>query len=94
MEGLTDDTKGHVSPRVEDGPSDAHVAWRIPAQRLFTAARAAMSPATTLALLHSRLPAAVSCAIAGEWRIPVQRLSPATVNFGNYFTTKKHAFQT
>ncbi|KOB77782.1 Survivin-1 [Operophtera brumata] len=42
MEGLTDDTKVHSSPRLEEGPSDAHVAWRIPAQRLFTAARAAM----------------------------------------------------
>lgn len=74
MEGLTDDTKVHSSPRHEEGPSDAHVAWRIPAQRLFTAARAAMSPATTLALLHSRLPAAVSSAIAGTVVTPNSHL--------------------
>ncbi|XP_037876101.1 survivin-1 isoform X3 [Bombyx mori] len=63
MEGVTDDTKVQGSSR-EGGAADGGVAWRLRGWQLRTVACAAMSPAATLALLHSRLPAAVVTAIA------------------------------
>lgn len=73
MEGLTDDTKVHAMPPAGAGATgaearagDSSIAWRLRGWQLQTIAAAAMSPAATLALLHSRLPAAVVKAIAGN----------------------------
>ncbi|XP_059058319.1 baculoviral IAP repeat-containing protein 6 [Achroia grisella] len=77
MEGLTDDTKVHVTPAGvgaggaagaggaggAGGGTDGSVAWRLRGWQLQTVAAAAMSPAATTALLHSRLPAAVVAAL-------------------------------
>ncbi|XP_028176769.1 baculoviral IAP repeat-containing protein 6-like [Ostrinia furnacalis] len=62
MEGLTDDTKVHAMPtgRPEPAECNSSVAWKLRGWQLQTVAAAAMSPAATPALLHSRLPA---CAV-------------------------------
>ncbi|XP_047034012.1 baculoviral IAP repeat-containing protein 6 isoform X2 [Helicoverpa zea] len=68
MEGLTDDTKVQSPSATPSAPSSsataAPVSWEARGWQLQTIAAAAMSPAATLALLHSRLPAAVVKAIA------------------------------
>uniref|UniRef100_A0A2A4K910 UBC core domain-containing protein n=1 Tax=Heliothis virescens TaxID=7102 RepID=A0A2A4K910_HELVI len=69
MEGLTDDTKVQSpSASTPSAPSSsataAPVSWEARGWQLQTIAAAAMSPEATLALLHSRLPAAVVKAIA------------------------------
>lgn len=68
MEGLTDDTKVHGSPAAShrDSQCDSGMAWRLQGWQLQSIAAAAMSPACTLALLHSRLPAAVVRAVSGQ----------------------------
>ena len=70
MEGLTDDTKVQSptsgSPLPSASAPTGTVSWEARGWQLQTIAAAAMSPAATLALLHSRLPAAVVKAIAGE----------------------------
>lgn len=70
MEGLTDDTKvqspSGSSPLPSSSAPAGPVSWEARGWQLQTIAAAAMSPAATLALLHSRLPAAVVKAIVGE----------------------------
>ncbi|KAJ8724125.1 hypothetical protein PYW07_008105 [Mythimna separata] len=68
MEGLTDDTKvqspSSSSPLPSSSAPPGPVSWEARGWQLQTIAAAAMSPAATLALLHSRLPAAVVKAIS------------------------------
>ena len=69
MEGLTDDTKVQAPPPAASAEGRWRgVAWRLRGWQLQCIAAAAMSPAATLALLHSRLCAAVTRAIAGTRR--------------------------
>ncbi|XP_026725777.1 LOW QUALITY PROTEIN: baculoviral IAP repeat-containing protein 6-like [Trichoplusia ni] len=70
MEGLTDDTKVQSPCSSSSGSGaggraggEARVSWEARGWQLQSIAAAAMSPAATLALLHSRLPAAVVKAI-------------------------------
>ncbi|GBP68238.1 Baculoviral IAP repeat-containing protein 6 [Eumeta japonica] len=66
MEAQTDDSKVNPAPAPTLEPAASNPVLRLRGWQLATVAAAAMSPAATLALLHSKLPSAVVDAITGE----------------------------